>query len=172
MQEHTNAGDQWIPEQDYRFICARVPIVCVDLLPVIGATGRFGLITRDTYDGGRGLNLVGGRVLLDESLLDAVERHVEVTLGTAVAVALPSLTMVGVYQYYREARPGELHDPRKNAVSVTYAGIIQGDAHAYGEALAFHTFELESPPELSAFGFGQGKVVYEALARWRRLHVS
>ncbi|GGW55484.1 NUDIX hydrolase [Streptomyces xantholiticus] len=172
MQEHTNAGDRWIPEEDYQFICARVPILCVDLLPVIGGTGRFGLIERDTYDGGRGLNLVGGGVLLDESLVEAVERHVGATLGGAVSVDVASLVLVGVYQYYRQARPGELHDPRKNAVSVTYAGSVEGEACASGEALSFHTFELGLPPGLSSFGFGQGKVAYEALARWRELHWS
>ncbi|GAA2230103.1 DUF4916 domain-containing protein [Streptomyces indiaensis] len=170
MQEHTNAGDRWIPEEDYHFICARVPILCVDLLPVIAGTSRFGLIKRNTYNGGRGLNLVGGGVLLDESLVEAVDRHVSATLGSAVSVDMASLALVGVYQYYRQPRPGELHDPRKNAVSITYAGIINGEPRAAGEALSFHTFELGSPPAPSTFGFGQGKVAYEALTHWRQLH--
>jgi ADP-ribose pyrophosphatase YjhB (NUDIX family) len=163
--EHTNAGDRWIPGTEYQFICSRVPIVCVDLLPLIGQTGKFGLIERDTYNGGRGLNLVGGAVLLDESLPDALERHVRATLGESVSLDSDSLDLVGVYQYYKQAKPGQLHDPRKNAVSVTYIGIIWGEAQPSGEAHTFQTFELDAPPTLDTFGFGQGPVVYGALAR-------
>jgi len=164
MREHTNADDRWVPDAEYKLICSRVPILCVDVLPVLAGTGRFGLIERDTYDGGRGLNLVGGGVLLDEPLTEALERHVRATLGDAAELRLDSLALVGVYQYFKVARPGQLHDPRKNAVSVTYTGTIDGEPKPSGEAHVFHTFELNHPPALTEFGFGQGSVVYDALA--------
>jgi hypothetical protein len=72
--------------------------------------------------------------------------------------------MVGVYQYYKERRPNQLHDPRKNAVSLTYVGTICGELSPSGEALDFHTFKLEEPPGLEEFGFGQGPVVYDGIA--------
>jgi ADP-ribose pyrophosphatase YjhB (NUDIX family) len=164
MKEYTNAGDQWIPEDEYQLICSRVPILCVDLLPIIDGTDRFGLIERDTPTGGRGLNLVGGGVLLDEPLLDAVKRHVGATLGKTAVLDVDSIFLIGVYQYYKKARPGKLHDPRKNAVSITYAGIIGGDINPAGEAYAFHEYDLYAPPPLTDFGFGQGAVVYDGLA--------
>jgi hypothetical protein len=164
MRDHTGAGDRWIPETDYRFICSHVPIVCVDLLPVLADSGRFGLIERDTYDGGRGLCLIGGAVLLDEPLHEALERHVRVTLGENVVLQLASLHIVGVYQYFKHKRPGQLHDPRKNAVAITYVGTISGDVRPLGEAHKFETFEQAWPPDASVFGFGQGKVVSDALA--------
>jgi ADP-ribose pyrophosphatase YjhB (NUDIX family) len=167
MLEHTNAGDRWIPEDEYRVICSRVPILCVDLLPVIKGTDTFGLIERDTYGGGRGLCLVGGAVLLDEPLHEAVERHVLATLGADACLERESVVLVDIYQYYVEARPGQLHDPRKNAVAVTYTGVLSGALEAAGEAHALHTFTLDKPPALQAFGFGQGRVVCEALAALR-----
>lgn len=172
MREYTNAGERWIPDTDYLFICSRVPILCVDLLPVIAGTDTFGLIERDTYDGKRGLNLIGGAVLLDEPLPEALERHVAVTLGESISLELASLTLVGVYQYYREARPGELHDPRKNAVSISYTGLVRGEVRPAGEAHAFYTFKLDEAPPLEAFGFGQGRVVYDGLASLRRIRAA
>jgi ADP-ribose pyrophosphatase YjhB (NUDIX family) len=168
MLEHTDAGDRWIPEEDYQFICERVPILCVDLLPVIGGSGQFGLIERDTPTGRRGLNLVGGGVLLDEALDEALARHVRATLGDAVRLDPATVSLVGLYQYFKAPRPGELHDPWKNAVSATYTGVITGDVRPAGEAYAFHRFDVNTPPPLADFGFGQGSVVYEGLASLRR----
>lgn len=167
MLDHTNAGDRWIPEAEYQFICSMVPIVCVDILPLIGDTGLFGLIERNTYNGGIGLTLVGGAVLLDEPLPEAVTRHVQATLGENSILLSESLHLYGVYQYYKEARPGELHDPRKNAIALTYTGIVEGELAAQGEAHALRTFPTSAPPGLEAFGFGQGPVIYDGLAALR-----
>lgn len=168
MLDHTNAGDRWIPQDEYDLICARVPILCVDLLPILGSTGTFGLIERVTYGGGVGLNLVGGAVLLDEPLPDAVQRHLTATLGSRARLDESSLILVGVYQYFKTEVPGRLHDPRKNAVSVTYAGVVSGETTPRGEARSFTSFPISGPPPLEAFGFGQGPVVYDGLSCWRQ----
>jgi ADP-ribose pyrophosphatase YjhB (NUDIX family) len=168
MLEHTQAGDRWIPEPEYRFICDRVPILCVDVLPLVENGRRFALIRRETYDGGTGLNLVGGGVLLDEPLDEALRRHLRATLGESVELELETLRMVGVYQYFRDEREGQLHDPRKNAVSVTYSAGVSGRLEACGEALDVCVFDTATPPPLTDFGFGQGSVVYDALAQLGR----
>lgn len=163
MREHTNADERWIPEDQYQFICSLVPILCVDLLPLIASSDNFGLIERDDYKGRRGLNLVGGGVLIDESLEDAVHRHLAATLGNDVWLEPGSLSLVGVYQYARTTDVELPHDPRKNAVSITYTGIMHGNPQPAGEAHSFHIFEIGSPPGLDTFGFGQGHVVYDGL---------
>ena len=163
MKEHTGAGDRWIPEREYEFICDRVPILCVDLLPIVAGGERFGLIERDDWAGRRGLNLIGGAVLLDESLTDAVNRHLLATLGHRVRLETGTLSSVGVYQYFKTAKPGQLHDPRKNAVSVTYTAVITGVPEPLGEARKFVLFDTGAPPPRQAFGFDQGTVVYDAL---------
>jgi ADP-ribose pyrophosphatase YjhB (NUDIX family) len=167
MREHTMADDQWIPEDEYQRICARVPIVCVDLLPIV--EGGFGLIRRDTYSGMMGLNLIGGSVLIDEPLEGALKRHVLATLGPKASLLTATLVQVGVYQYFRDKRVGKLHDPRKNAVSITYVGEVIGDFIASGEAHEFCIYPLEEPPPLPDFGFGQGVVAYDCLALARKM---
>lgn len=163
MREHTNADKRWIPEAQYQLVCSLVPILCVDLLPRLASSDQFGLIERDDYKGQRGLNLVGGGVLIDEPLEDAVNRHLTATLGNNVWIAPGTLTLVGVYQYSRQIDPERPHDPRKNAVSVTYTADICGHPKSGGEAYRFHTFKINSPPTLDKFGFGQGTVVYDGL---------
>jgi ADP-ribose pyrophosphatase YjhB (NUDIX family) len=172
MHEVTDRGAGKLPEADYLFVCDRVPILCVDILPVISGGNSFGLIERDTPDGTRGLCLVGGRVYLDESLPDALMRHFHGTLGDNVSLELASLNLVGVYQYYKKRRPGQLHDPRKNAVSVTYTGVMRGEAEPKGEAHGFHVFTLDDVPKLEEFGFDQGRVVHDGLATLRRLRAE
>ena len=164
MRDHTNADDRWIPEEEYQVICAQVPILCVDLLPIIDNDGCFGLIERDTYAGKRGLNLIGGSVLIDEPIPDALDRHLHASLGGAANLDHKSVRFVGVYQYYKKAREGQLHDPRKNAVSLTYVGNVSGPLSPGGEALAFHKFPVSRPPGMESFGFSQGPVVYDGLA--------
>ncbi len=168
MLNHTNAGDRWIPEDQYRLVCSLVPILCVDLLPRISDSNSFGLIERDDYRGRRGLNLIGGGVLIDEPLEDAVRRHLNATLSDDVGIVTGTLRLVGIYQYSREVDIDQPHDPRKNAVSVTYTGQMYGTPRPSGEAHQFHIFEIDSPPSLNAFGFGQGSVVYDGLRQFSK----
>lgn len=163
-EAQTLAGDRWIPESEYRQIVSRVPISCVDLLVLLPGRTDFLLIERDDYRGVRGLNLVGGAVLIDEPLTAAVQRHVRATLGPAAEVDLSTLQMVGVYEYLRKGPPTEPHDPRKHAIAVTYVGVVGGATSAQGEAHDLHTFSVLDPPPLSSFGFGQGIAVLEGLA--------
>ena len=65
--DYTAAGDRWIPQAEYDLILARVPIVCVDLIPLSAdQPPRIGLVERETYEGGKGWCLVGGAVLRNE----------------------------------------------------------------------------------------------------------
>lgn len=165
MLEHTLAGDRWIPPDEYRAICARVPILCVDLLPVLAGQGRGVVVRRDTYDGRSGLALIGGAVLIDEPLEDAVRRHVRATLGSGVRL-VDRPTQVGIYQYVRGKDLEVPHDPTKNAASVTYVGEVEGTVAANGEAHELVTFPLDEPPPLTEFGFGHGLVTFDCLARF------
>lgn len=121
------AGDRWIPQAEYALILARVPIVCVDLIPLSGdQPPRVGLIERETYENGKGWCLVGGAVLRNEPLTEAVRRHLCATLGDDVSVDAETLHLVDVIQYFTAPGLGEFYDPRKHAVSLTYAGRCSG----------------------------------------------
>jgi ADP-ribose pyrophosphatase YjhB (NUDIX family) len=164
-EDRIGSGDRWIPEDEYLAIARRVPILCVDVLPVrTKPDPAIGLIFRETYDdGGRGWCLVGGAVLHNEPLRDAVQRHVSTTLGEEVFLQESTLVLVDVVQYFSEPNIGEFYDPRKHAVALTYIAELNGPVMPKGEALGFQWFTIEELPEPSSFGFGQEKVVQRLL---------
>jgi ADP-ribose pyrophosphatase YjhB (NUDIX family) len=155
------AQDQWLPQEQYDFIVAHVPILCVDLIPLsAGQQPLIGLIERATPDDGTGWCLVGGRVMRDEPLTAAVTRHLQATLGDEIDVDLSTLRPIGIIEYFSEKGLGEFHDPRKHAVSVTYSGRCSGTprVQAGTEAINFAWHTNEQLPAVR-FGFGQEKVV-------------
>jgi ADP-ribose pyrophosphatase YjhB (NUDIX family) len=161
------AGDRWIPQAEYDHILARVPIVCVDLVLLSAdQPPRIGLIERETYQGGRGWCLVGGAVLRNESLTEAVRRHLCATLGNDVRLNPATLDLVDIIEYFTEPGLGEFYDPRKHAVSLTYAGRCNGKIWIVesGEASGFAWFNQEELDNLE-FGFNQGTIVKHYLAR-------
>lgn len=165
------AGDRWIPEEQYQFIQRSVPIVCVDvLLSPKSDDSVVGLIHRETYDGGFGWCLVGGAVLRNETLIDAVERHVTATLGPKLVMDRRSAELRTVIEYFSDRRVGQFHDPRKHAVALTFVASCEGEADPTGEALAFEWFKIDDLTEVQ-FGFGQGGAVARVLAA-REIFVS
>jgi ADP-ribose pyrophosphatase YjhB (NUDIX family) len=76
MDDIIGAGGSWIPQAQYEMIQAAVPVLCVDVvLHPAGFPRQAGLIrragaARETWC------MIGGRVLRDEPLPDAVSRHV------------------------------------------------------------------------------------------------
>ncbi|MCH0556884.1 MULTISPECIES: DUF4916 domain-containing protein [Streptomyces] len=162
------AGDRWIPDAEYAAIRARVPIVCVDLLPVTRSPVRkVGLIRRDTYDGGQGWCLVGGAIILDESIGEALARHLRTTLGPRFHFFQETLSLGSVAEYFRDRRPQALHDPRKHAVALSHVAECAGVPQPTGEALDFRWFRVDALPSAREFGFGQDRVVSKLLSSWR-----
>jgi ADP-ribose pyrophosphatase YjhB (NUDIX family) len=155
------AQNQWLPQEEYDFIVAHVPILCVDLIPLsAGEQPRIGLIERATPGGGTGWCLVGGRVMRDEPLTSAVNRHLRATLGNGIDLDPGTLQPLGVIEYFSEAGRGEFHDPRKHAVSVTYSGHCTGHAQVQdnSEAINFRWHTQEQLPAIR-YGFGQQKII-------------
>jgi ADP-ribose pyrophosphatase YjhB (NUDIX family) len=158
------AGDRWIPDEEYRMIRDRVPIVCVDLLPMTNeSTPRVGLISRQTYNHRQGWCLIGGAVLIDESLDNAVARHLKATLGISMSIVPGTLRMIVVAEYFRQPWPESLYDPRKHAVALTHVGVCSGNPEPVGEASDFQWFSIDSLPLPAEFGFGQDRVVHRLI---------
>ena len=162
MTEHGDA--RWIPKAEYDLIQARVPILCVDLLPVNAARDAIGLIRRETPDDGEGWCLIGGAVVRNEPLLDAIARHVRSTLGDRFDFRLVSQQPLTIIEYFAEPSRGEFHDPRKHAVALSYVAICQGEPSPAGEALEFRWFAREEIGGIE-FGFGQGAAVKRLLSK-------
>jgi ADP-ribose pyrophosphatase YjhB (NUDIX family) len=163
------AEGQFLSKEKWDFVRGHVPILCVDvLLSPASDPGQVGLIRRDAPDG-KGWCLVGGRVLRNEHLPAAVERHVGATLGPAVHVDRSTLGLGAVIEYFTEPGLGEFCDPRKHAVSLTYSAACEcaGEPDPQGEAYEFRWFGLDQLPGLD-FGFGQGEVVAQVLRKLGR----
>jgi ADP-ribose pyrophosphatase YjhB (NUDIX family) len=164
------AKEQYLPGPEWDLVRKSVPILCVDvLLSPAGDSRRVGLIRRDAPQG-QGWCLVGGRVLRNEHLPVAVERHVAATLGPGVRVDRSTLELGAVIEYFTEPGLGEFCDPRKHAVSMTYSAECEctGAPEARGEAHEFGWFSLDQLPGLD-FGFGQGEVVARVLKKLGRV---
>jgi len=166
------AGKQLLPEEDWNLVRSSVPILCVDVLLSPSEDPRqVALIRRATYEGASdGWCLVGGRVLRNEHLPAAVERHVEATLGPAVRVDRSTLELGAVIEYFTERDMGDFYDPRKHAVALTYSASCEctGEPEALGEALEFGWFKIDQLSEVN-FGFGQGEAVARVLSKLGRI---
>lgn len=157
------ARGAWLSSEQYSNVRAAVPIACVDvLLSPRGQPGTVGLIRRDD-SGVRGWCLVGGRMLRDEPLAAAVERHVTATLGDNVRIDPSTLVLRTVEQYFTQPRPGDLFDPMKHAVSMTHTAVCDGEPRPAGEALEFAWFKIADLGGVE-FGCGHGDVIARVLA--------
>lgn len=159
----------WLSETKWREVQGLVPILCVDVLPwtksVDGGPPRGFLIRRRDERGDLGWTLVGGRVNLDETLDDAVGRHIRSTLGSDVTWApVDTSRPCLAAQYFRTKHPGHGFDPRKHAVSLTYLVEIDGSVHVGGEAHGGEFFPLDQPPSDAEVGFSQAGVIRTLLA--------
>ena len=160
----------WLSEEEYRLVRASVPIACVDVVAVRFGMGRriesIGLILRDTPHQGRRWCLVGGRVLRDETLAEAVSRHLHQTLGNRVTFHLgPDVQPVYVSQYFTSLREIGVVDPRQHSIAMNYVLELTGPTRAGGEAHEFRWFSPEDVPR-EQFGFQQDRVLDECLRRF------
>ena len=162
---------RWLSPEEYKRVQETVPIVCVDIVPLRrkgGTPESIGLILRDTPSQGRRWCLVGGRVLRDETLTDAVARHLRHTLGDRIRFGLdPDAQPIYVAQYFTSRTPPGLIDPRQHSVAMTYCIDIEGPVKAQGEAHEFNWFDPQRLPAPAEFGFEQDRVLDECLRRIR-----
>lgn len=154
-----------LPAAQWRQIEGLVPIVCVDVLPwrVRPDGGReFVLIERvdDTGENHR-YNLVGGRVLVDETLGGALARHLTETLGPDASWTFDDVGFPPcVEQYLRTPHDGYGYDPRHHAIALSYTFEVTGELEAGGEASGLGFFAEDALPGPSAIGFQQADVIY------------
>jgi len=159
----------WLPEAEWRMLQQRIPVVCVDVLPlrIAGACKiEVGFIYRQTPHQGRRWCLVGGRLLRNELLRSAVIRQIREALGSGVRCILsPPVEPLLVAEYFSREVRGSLLDPRQHAISLTFAVQVHGSIQPTGEALDFRWFSLDKFPNSNQFGFGQKRVILDCVRR-------
>lgn len=161
------------PKQ-WRWIQKRVPIACVDVLPIRrevlagGSRTTVGLIFRDTPHQRRRWCLIGGRLIRNESFASAIARELHEALGDGIRFEIEAEPQpIFVAQYFTESRSEGGHDPRQHAVGVTFCVVLSGAVRAQGEAIDFKWFDEAKLPAAHEFGFDQDRLVTSIL---KRLH--
>lgn len=118
MVDNVKREGGWLSDSEWANAVTHLPIACVDLVPisrnVVGAISRIGLIRRkDSPTGEPVWCHLGGRVLVNELLIDAAHRHLTATLdhtGPTIIQREPFF----VNQYLRQASDGVGVDHRKH----------------------------------------------------------
>ena len=162
----------WLDAADWKRTQKSVPIACVDVLPLrvsgsdAGLVDAVGLIRRDTPHQGRRWCLVGGRLLRNETLTEAVARQVRETLGRGVRFDIEAAAQPAyVAQYFTFVRHIGCRDPRQHAVAMTFCVAIKGTPVPQGEAESFEWHAPTRLPPADEFGFDQDRVVKACLAK-------
>lgn len=172
-------GD-YLSDELYEMVTQSVPIVCVDIIPVINKRGKYeaGMIVRATGSQAGKLTVLGGRVYHSETIDKAIARHLKTDLGVEAFAYFNGSSAENpfmVQQYFMKDGPeGERYgfDPTKHAVTPTY--LVEID-----EALVVPQLEasgfvwikdiIDDP---AAAGYNQHIVVNKALQALNAAHDS
>lgn len=100
----------WFDDDEIRELRRKLPILYIDVVPVrldpYGAIKDIGLLLRADGSGRIIRSLVSGRVLVHESLREAIIRHVEKDLGTVALPKVPtSMVPFTVAEYFTYPGP-------------------------------------------------------------------
>lgn len=139
-------GDWFEPEHIER-LRRWMPIPYVDIVPVRtdrdGSIAQVGLLLRASGQGRIVRAIVSGRVLIHETLREAILRHVDKDLGP---LALPSIPVspvpFTVAEYFPTPGQSLFHDPRQHAIALGYIVPINGEAFPQDDALEFSWFDI------------------------------
>jgi ADP-ribose pyrophosphatase YjhB (NUDIX family) len=162
----------WLPEDTLESIRGQVPMVYVEAVPVrvdhLGRIEKVGLLLRAGSDGLIQRSVVSGRVLYNESLRDALWRHLSKDLGPDAAPNLPVGTApFTVAEYFPDASRSGFHDPRQHAVALGYVVPCDGECAPAQDALDLAWLspaEVVSPSVASELTGGHARLVRRALA--------
>lgn len=166
----------WLSPSDLELVRHKVPMVYVDIVPVrvdaAGVVQDVGLLLRNPREGGISRALVSGRVLLRESVREALVRHLEKDLGPLCLPRVPaSLQPFTVAEYFPTPGRG-FHDARQHAVSLAYVVPVDGDCQPQQDALDLTWFtptEALDPDVLAEMADGHEMLLRQGLAHTGRL---
>lgn len=162
----------WLSDEQLGAVRGQVPIVYVEAVPVrvdhLGRIEKVGVLLRAGADGRISRAVVSGRVLFDESLRDALWRHLSKDLGPDVAPNLPvGAAPFTVAEYFTDPERTGFHDPRQHAVALGYIVPCDGECEPAQDALDIAWLspaEVISPAIAAELSEGHARLVRRALA--------
>lgn len=162
----------WLPAEDLSEVRERMPIVYVEVIPVrladFGRVQKVGLLLRAMPDGTISRAVVSGRVLFNETVREALWRHITKDLGPDCEPVLPmSMRPMTVAEYFPDPTRSGFHDPRQHAVSLVFVVPMNGMCEPQEDALDFTWLspdEAVSEIVASEMTGGQDRLVKMAIA--------
>lgn len=166
----------WLSDDEIDHVRDRVPMVYVEAVPVrvdhLGRVTHVGLLLRAMADGSISRAIVSGRVLLGETIREALWRNLTKDLGPDCEPSLPhSIVPFTVAEYFSDGRAGYV-DPRQHAVSLAYVVAMDGECAPSHDALDFtwvSVDEVDSMGVAAEMTGGQDRLIRLALAFTQRL---
>lgn len=167
-----DAEGAWFEPERMAELRRALPIAYVDVVPVRtdtdGEITQVGLLLRASGSGRIIRAIVSGRVLVHETLREAIARHVEKDLGTMALPRIPvSPVPFTVAEYFPTPGQSLFTDPRQHAISLAYIVPVDGEAAPQEDALEltwFDVAELREGEVLSELDNGHDVIVRRALA--------
>ena len=165
----------WLPADTIESIRGQIPIVYVEAVPVrldhLGRVTHVGLLLRARPDGSISRAVVSGRVLLGETVREALWRHLAKDLGADAEPLIPAAPApFTVAEYFPDADRTGFHDPRQHAVALCYVVPIDGDCTPAQDTLEFRW--LTVPEALSAEVAAEMSGGHDRLVRLAAAHVQ
>lgn len=159
---------RYLARSVFDLVVDSVPIVCVDFLPVSNSwpEPRLGIITRATGPEAGKTALLGGRIQKDETISEAIGRHLFESLGEERFAYYPGNSedrpfYVAQYAHAQESVGG--YDPTKHSIALTYLIRIANNQPEVvrDEASDFRWIGFDEIPDKSAYN--HHKVMGEAV---------
>lgn len=138
----------WFEPEHLTELRRRLPITYVDVVPVRtdidGSVVEVGLLLRASGAGQIVRSIISGRVLVHETIREAICRHVEKDLGTMAMPRIPvSPVPFTVAEYFPTPGVSPFHDPRQHAISLAYVVPVDGETAPQEDALELSWFEVD-----------------------------
>jgi hypothetical protein len=173
----TETWTGWLDEDTLGVVRGQVPMVYVEAVPVrvdhLGVVTKVGTLLRAQPDGTISRAVVSGRVLFNESIRDALWRHLSKDLGPSAEPSLPpGVAPFTVAEYFPEPGRTGFHDPRHHAVALGFVVPCAGDCEPAQDALDLAWLspdEAVGPDALQELSHGHGRLIRRALAHSGRL---
>ena len=148
----------YLKEETYKTIVNSIPIICVDIIPIkqVCKVWNIGIIRRSTGSESGKFAILGGRISLNETITEAINRHLLKDLGV-VRFSFYKTNEVQkpfyVLQYFKGTKSKEPFgfDPTKHAIALTYLVEIKEVPLPKNEASEFRWITNKQIPKQVAF---------------------
>lgn len=167
---HNGNPPGWIPAAQIDAIRSQVPIPYIELVPVrvddFGRVTSVATLVRVLPTSAFIRTLVTGRVLLHETLREAIARNIAKDLGDMALPLIPTTTQpFKVAEFFPTHGLSEFYDPRQHAIALCYVVPIAGDCHPQDDALDLEWTAPEKMDEafFASFPDGHGRILRDAL---------